>query len=169
MNDEIFGRFIRFESYRFRVGYWVSLVLGFVLSVVEQAGSIHIVRAQALKVAELPLFGLVQAPFVIDVMVILAVIALLTAFFAYAMNPTLGTGLIAYTPRRYAVCIILIMSVCLGGMFYKGIVDMTEFTPYYAAFGLSSSAALFLVFVHPPSAGSILGNSFVRNRSGQQK
>ena len=166
MNDEFLGRFIRFESYRFRIGYWVSLIVGFFLCVVEQKGSIHIVRAQALKAAETPLFGLVDAPFVVDVIAILLVIALLTAFFAYAMNPTLGTGLIAYSPRRYVLCIILLMSVSLGGMFYKGIVDMTEFTPYYAAFGLSSFAALFLVFVHPRSVGSIIGASFVRNRNG---
>ena len=166
MSDELLGRFIRFESYRFRIGYSLSLVLGFFLSVVEQVGSIHLVRAQALKAAELPLFGLVEAPLVVDVIAILLVIALLTAFFAYAMNPTLGTGLIAYSPRRYVLCIILLMSVSLGGMFYKGIVDMTEFTPYYAAFGLSSFAALFLVFVHPRSVGSIIGASFVRNRNG---
>ena len=42
MNDELLGRFIRFESYRFRIGYWLSLVLGFFLSVVEQVGAIHV-------------------------------------------------------------------------------------------------------------------------------
>ena len=169
MNDEFLGRFIRFESYRFRIGYWVSLLVGFFLCVVEQNGSIHIVRAQALKTAESPLFGLVNAPFVVDVFAILVVMALLTAFLAYVTNPTLNTGLIAYTPRRYVVCIILFMSVTLGMMFYKDIVDMTEFTPYYAAFGISSVAALCLVFVEPRSVGSMIGNSFVRNRTGQQK
>ena len=166
MSEELLGRFIRFESYRFRIGYWVSLVLGFFLCVVEQKGSIHIVRAQALDAAKSPLFGLVDAPFVVDVFAILIVIALLIAFFAYITNPTLGTGLIAYSPRRYLICIILLMSVSLGVMFYKGIVDMTEFTPYYAAFGLSSFAALFLVFVEPRSVGRMIGNSFVRNRNG---
>ena len=166
MSEELLGRFIRFESYRFRIGYWVSLVLGFFLCVVEQKGSIHIVRAQALDAAKSPLFGLVDAPFVVDVFAILIVIALLIAFFAYITNPTLGTGLIAYSPRRYLICIILLMSVSLGVMFYKGIVDMTEFTPYYAAFGLSSFAALILVFVEPRSVGRMIGNSFVRNRNG---
>ena len=166
MSEELLGRFIRFESYRFRIGYWVSLVLGFFLCVVEQKGSIHIVRAQALDAAKSPLFGLVDAPFVVDVFAILIVIALLIAFFAYITNPTLGTGLIAYSPRRYLICIILLMSVSLGVMFYKGIVDMTEFTPYYAAFGLSSFAALFLVFVEPRSVGRMIVNSFVRNRNG---
>ena len=166
MNDKLLSRFIRFESYRFRIGYWLSLLLGFSLSVVEQVGSIHVVRAKALKAAELPLFGLVEAPLVVDVIAIFVVIALLTAFFAYAMNPTLGTGLVAYSPRRYVLCIILLMTLSLGGMFYKGIVDMTEFTPYYAAFGLSSFAALFLVFVNPRSVGSIIAASFVQNRNG---
>ena len=166
MNDELLGRFIRFESYRFRIGYWVSLIVGFFLCVVEQKGSIHVVRAQALKAAETPLFGLVDAPFMVDVFAILVVIAVLIAFFAYVMNPTLDTGLIPYTPRRYVIFIALSTSVILAGTFYKGIVDMTEFTPYFGAFGLSSFAALFLVFVHPRSVGSIIGASFVRNRNG---
>ena len=38
---------MRFESYRFRIGYWVSLVVDFFMRVVEHKGSIHIVRAQA--------------------------------------------------------------------------------------------------------------------------
>ena len=166
MNDEFLGRFIRFESYRFRIGYWVSLVVGFFLCVVEQEGSIHIVRAQALEAAKSPLFGLVDAPFVVDVFAILVVIALLIAFFAYITNPTLNTGLIAYTPRRFLICIMLFMSVSLGMMFYKGIVDMTEFTPYFSAFGISSVAALGLIFVEPRSVGRMIGNSFVRNRNG---
>lgn len=55
MNGELLGRFIRFESYRFRIGYWVSLVVGFFLCVLEQKGSTYIVRAQALEAAKYPL------------------------------------------------------------------------------------------------------------------
>ena len=55
MNDEFLGRFIRFESYRFRIGYWVSLVVGFFFCVVGQKGSIHIVRVQALDATKYPL------------------------------------------------------------------------------------------------------------------
>ena len=55
MNDELLGRLIRFESYRFRIGYLVSLVVSFFFCVVEQKGSIHIVCVQALDAAKSPL------------------------------------------------------------------------------------------------------------------
>ena len=55
MNGELLGRFIRFESYRFRIGYLVSLVVGFFFCVVEQKASIHIVRVQTLDATKYPL------------------------------------------------------------------------------------------------------------------
>ena len=54
MNDEFLDRFIRSESYRFRIGYWVSLVVGFFICVVEQNGSLCIFRTQALDAAKSP-------------------------------------------------------------------------------------------------------------------
>jgi hypothetical protein len=146
MNDELLGRFIRFESYGFRVGHWVVLFIGCIACMVEQVGSIDRLLAGVRRAGESPLFGLVEVPFIVDVLAILVVVALFIAFVAWALNPTRGAGLIGYTPCRYAVSVAVFASIMLFGMVSKGKVDMAEFTPYFATFAISTIFPIMLLF-----------------------
>lgn len=149
MNDELLGRFIRFESYRFRLGHWVVLFIGCIACMVQQVGSIDRLLAGARRAAESPLFGLIEMPFIVDVLAILVVIALFIAVMAWALNPTRGAGLIGYTPSRYAVSVAVFASIILFAMTSKGKVDMAQFSPYFGIFAMSSIFPIMLLFDNP--------------------
>ena len=149
MNDELLGRFIRFESYRFRVGHWVVLFIGCIACMVEQVGSIDRLLKGARSAGESPLFGLIEMPFIVDVLAILVVVALFIAFMAWALNPTRGAGLINYSPRRYAVSVVVFASIILLAMVSKGKVDMAEFTPYFGTFAMSTIFPIMILFDNP--------------------
>ena len=149
MNDELLGRFIRFESYRFRVGHWVVLFIGCIACMVEQVGSIDRLLKGARSAGESPLFGLIEMPFIVDVLAILVVVALFIAFMAWALNPTRGAGLINYTPGRYAVSVVVFASIILFAMVSKGKVDMAEFTPYFGTFAMSTIFPIMILFDNP--------------------
>lgn len=146
MIDELLGRFIRFESYRFRVGHWVVLFIGCIACMVEQVGSIDTLLARARRAGELPLFGLIEVPFIVDILAILVVVALFIAFVAWALNPTKGEGVIGYTPRRYAVSVGVFASITLFLMVSKGKVDMAQFTPYFGIFAMSTIFPIIVLF-----------------------
>ena len=149
MIDELLGRFIRFESYRFRAGHWVVLFIGCIACMVEQVGSIDTLLARARRAGESPLFGLIEVPFIVDILAILVVVALYIAFVAWALNPTQGKGVIGYTPRRYAVSVGVFASITLFGMVSKGKVDMAQFTPYFGIFAFSTIFPIIVLFSGP--------------------
>ena len=149
MNDELLGRFIRFESYGFRVVHWVVLLIGCIACMVEQVGSIDGLLAVARRAAESPLFGLIVVPFIVDVLAILVVVAVFIAFAAWGLNPTRGAGLIGYTPCRYAVSVAVFASIILFAMVSKGKVDMAEFTPYFGTFAFSTIFPIIVLFDNP--------------------
>ena len=116
---------------------------------VEQVGSIDRLLAGARRAAESPLFGLIEMPFIVDVLAILVVIALFIAVMAWALNPTRGAGLIGYTPSRYAVSVAVFASIILFAMVSKGKVDMAEFTPYFGTFAFSTIFPIMVLFDNP--------------------
>ena len=143
------ARFIRFESYRYRVGHWVVLFIGCIACMVEQVGSIDRLLAGARRAGESPLFGLIKMPFLVDVLAILIVVALFIAFMAWALNPTRGAGLIGYTPGRYVVSVAVFASITFFAMVSKGKVDMAEFTPYFGIFAMSTIFPIMILFDNP--------------------
>ena len=110
---------------------------------VEQVGSIDTLLARARRAGESPLFGLIEVPFIVDILAILVVVALYIAFVAWALNPTQGKGVIGYTPRRYAVSVGVFASITLFGMVSKGKVDMAQFT----SFGIFAMSTIFPIIV----------------------
>lgn len=116
---------------------------------VEQVGSIDRLLAGARRAGESPLFGLIEMPFIVDVLAILVVVALFIAFMAWALNPTRGAGLINYTPGRYAVSVVVFASIILFAMVSKGKVDMAEFTPYFGIFAMSTIFPIMILFDNP--------------------
>lgn len=149
MSDELLGRFIRFESYRFRVGHWVVLFIGCIACMVEQVGSIDRLLAGARRAGESPLFGLIEMPFIVDVVAILVLVALFIAFMAWALNPTRGAGVIGYTHSRYAVSVAVFASITLFAMMSKGKVDMAQFSPYFGIFAMSTIFPIMILFDNP--------------------
>ena len=143
------ARFIRFESYRFRLGHWIVLFIGCIACMVEQVGSIDRLLAGARRAGESPLFGLIEMPFIVDVLAILVVVALFIAVMAWALNPTRGAGLINYTPGRYAFSVVVFASIILFAMVSKGKVDMAEFTPYFGIFAMSTIFPIMILFDNP--------------------
>ena len=87
---------------------------------VEQVGSIDRLLAGARRAGESPLFGLIEMPFIVDVLAILVVVALFIAFMAWALNPTRGAGVINYTPGRYAVSVVVLRQLSFSRWLAKG-------------------------------------------------
>ncbi len=152
MNDEFLGRFIRFESYRFRVGHWVVMLVGCVACWVEQVGSIDRLLAVAQRLGEDLFFGLIKTPFVVDVLAFLVfvavVITLVSTQMAWAMNPTRGRGIIPfYRPSWYAYSVLIFASITLYFINQDTAfshMTWTEFTPYWLTFFASTMLPMLL-------------------------
>ena len=147
--NDLLGIVIRWESYRWRLGYWVVIFFGGLLCMVEQVGSTGAAAEIARHAGERPLFGVIEMPFVIDVLASLIVVALVIAVMAWGMNPTRGTGLIDYTPQRYVISAMIIALAIITAMISKGQVDMTEFTPYFMVFWMATMFPTILLFDNP--------------------
>ena len=147
--NDLLGLVIRWESYRWRLGYWVVIFFGGLLCMLEGTGSIGALVDFARYAGERPLFGVTEMPFVIDVLASLIVVALVIAVMAWGMNPTRGTGLIDYTPQRYVISAMIIAVAIIMALISKGQVDMTEFTPYFMVFWMATMFPTILLFDNP--------------------
>lgn len=144
MSNELLGKIIRWESTRFRLGYWVGMLLLGLISLVLHTGSV------ATAFVFFPLFGaellenMPNAPIWLEAIVGVIVIGALIALMVWGLNPTRGGGLIAYTPQKYLTSVAILAFVMVLLMAGNGKVDMTEFEAYYSIFFASTMFPLML-------------------------